>query len=49
MGISTLTKDRNRIALRKVNQWARHSAGSLNTPSQQAMETNTRDAYFWRR
>lgn len=49
MGITTLAKERNRPVLRKVNQWVRHYPGSLNTPSQQAMEANTRDAYFWRR
>ncbi len=49
MGITTATKERSHPVLRKVNQWVRHYPGSLNTPSQQAMESNTRDAYFWRR
>ena len=49
MGITTLAKERNQPVLHKVNQWVRHYPGALNTPSQQAMESNTRDAYFWRR
>ena len=49
MAITTMAKDRNHHMLRKVNQWVRHYPGSLSTPSQQAMESNTRDAYFWRR
>jgi hypothetical protein len=49
MGISTMEKERNQPVLRKLNQWVRHYPGSLNTPSQQALESNSRDAYFWRR
>ena len=49
MAISTLTKSRTRPALRTVNDWVRHSQGSIDTPSQQALESNPRDAYFWRR
>lgn len=49
MAITTMAKDRNQHMLRKVNQWVRHYPGSLSTPSQQAMESYTRDAYFWRR
>ena len=49
MGIAAPAKERNQPVLRKVNQWVRHYPGSLSTPSQQALETNTRDAYFWRR
>ena len=49
MGISTLVKQRNRPALRTVNQRARHRQGYSSTPSQQAFESNSRDAYFWRR
>jgi hypothetical protein len=44
-----MVKERNQPALRKVNQWVRHNPGSLSTPSQQAIETNARNAYFWRR
>lgn len=49
MGISTLAKERNRPVLRAVGQWARQHHGYANTPSQQTFESNTRDAYFWRR
>lgn len=49
MGIATTVKERNQPVLRKVNQWVRSHPGSLSTPSQQAMETNARNAYFWRR
>ena len=49
MGISTQANRHNRPGLRKINQWVRHYPGSLSTPSQHAMESNTRDAYFWRR
>jgi len=49
MAITTHTKARNPHILRKVNQWVRHYPGSISSPSQQAMESNTRDAYFWRR
>ena len=49
MGISTHGKGRNRPILRTVQHWARHHAASASSPSQQAIESNTRDAYFWRR
>ena len=47
METNTLVKERNQPLLRKINHWVRHYPGSLSTPSQQAMETNSRDAYFW--
>lgn len=49
MGIATPAKARNQHVLRKMNQWVRHYPGSGSTPSQQALESNSRDAYFWRR
>jgi hypothetical protein len=49
MGIAAPARERNQPVLRKVNQWVRHYPGSLSTPSQKALETNPRNAYFWRR
>lgn len=49
MGIATRIKGRNEPVLRKVNQWVRQHPGSSSSPSQQAMEAYSRDAYFWRR
>jgi hypothetical protein len=47
MGITTLVKERNQPLLRKVNHWVRQYPGSSSTPSQQAIESHPRDAYFW--
>lgn len=49
MEITTLVKERNRPVLRPAHQGARHHHGYSSTPSQQVFESNTRDAYFWRR
>jgi hypothetical protein len=47
METNTLVKEHNQPLLRKVNRWVRNYPGSLSTPSQQAIESNSRDAYFW--
>lgn len=49
MGMMTATKGIHRPTLGKVNRWVRHHPGSVGTPSQQAIEANSRVAYFWRR
>jgi|UPI0003489D0C hypothetical protein len=49
MGITSPAKERNRSARRVGHLWSRHRQGYSNTPSQQAIECNSRDAYFWRR
>jgi hypothetical protein len=49
MGIATTVKERKQPVLRKVNYWVRRGPESTSSPSQQAMETDVRNAYFWRR
>jgi len=49
MDTNTTGRKRAGLVMRKVSQWARHSPGSISTPSQNVMEPYSRDSYFWRR